>query len=148
MYHHNRVYFKMNSTLKKSENEWKKTLTKEQFWILREKGTERPFTGKYWNYFEEGTYTCAGCGNTLFLSEEKFKSNCGWPSFSNPVKDSIEEERDTSHGMVRTEVLCSACGGHLGHVFNDGPKEEGGLRYCINSAALKFKETDMRFQNK
>ncbi|UCE13794.1 MAG: peptide-methionine (R)-S-oxide reductase MsrB [Candidatus Heimdallarchaeota archaeon] len=126
----------------KSEEEWKKILTKERFWILREKGTERAFTGKYWNHFEDGQYKCAGCGTPLFKSEEKFDSSCGWPSFSNPIKDSVEEERDTSHGMIRTEVLCTACGGHLGHVFNDGPKEKGGLRYCINSASLEFKPQD------
>ncbi|UCG02589.1 MAG: peptide-methionine (R)-S-oxide reductase MsrB [Candidatus Heimdallarchaeota archaeon] len=128
----------MNPNKKKTEDEWKITLTKEQFWILREKGTERAFSGKYWNHFEEGEYKCAGCGTPLFKSEEKFESSCGWPSFSNPIKDTIEEESDTSHGMIRTEVLCSACGGHLGHLFNDGPKEKGGLRYCINSAAIEF----------
>ncbi|MFX1517765.1 MAG: peptide-methionine (R)-S-oxide reductase MsrB [Promethearchaeota archaeon] len=128
----------MKSDKKKTKEEWKKVLSKERFWILREKGTERAFTGKYWNHFEEGQYKCAGCGIPLFVSEEKFDSSCGWPSFSNPIKDSIEEKTDTSHGMIRTEVLCTACGGHLGHVFNDGPFEKGGLRYCINSASLEF----------
>ncbi len=132
----------MNPNKKKTEEEWKKALTKEQFWILREKGTERAFTGKYWNHFEEGEYKCAGCGTPLFVSEEKFESSCGWPSFSNPVKDTIEEKLDTSHGMIRTEVLCSVCGGHLGHVFNDGPKKKGGLRYCINSASIEFEHCE------
>jgi len=134
----------MKPNIKKTEDEWKKILSKERFWILREKGTERAFTGKYWNHFEEGQYVCAGCGTPLFMADEKFASSCGWPSFSNPIKDSIKEERDTSHGMIRTEVLCIACGGHLGHVFNDGPKKKGGLRYCINSASLEF----VSFQNK
>lgn len=137
-----REYFKMKPDMKKPENEWKKILTKEQFWILREKGTERAFTGKYWNNFKEGQYKCAGCGTPLFVSEEKFDSSCGWPSFSNPIKDTVEEARDTSHGMIRTEVLCTSCGGHLGHVFNDGPKQKGGLRYCINSASLEFEHKE------
>jgi len=138
MYYINETYIKMNPNKKKTKEEWKKALTKAQFWILRKKGTERAFTGKYWNHFEKGEYRCAGCGTPLFVSEEKFESSCGWPSFSNPVKDTIEEKLDTSHGMIRTEVLCSACGGHLGHVFNDGPKKKGGLRYCINSASIEF----------
>ncbi|MFX1283287.1 MAG: peptide-methionine (R)-S-oxide reductase MsrB [Promethearchaeota archaeon] len=132
----------MNPNKKKTEEEWKKILTKENFRILREKGTERAFTGKYWDHFAEGEYKCAGCGTPLFVSEEKFLSSCGWPSFSNPVKGTIKEKIDTSHGMIRTEVLCSACGGHLGHVFNDGPKEKGGLRYCINSASIEFEHCD------
>jgi peptide-methionine (R)-S-oxide reductase len=127
--------------MKKANKEWKKELTKEQYHILREKGTERPFTGIYWNHFEKGTYKCAGCGTPLFSSETKFDSNCGWPSFSTPLKkEIIQEETDLSHGMVRTEVLCQNCGGHLGHVFNDGPEDRGGLRYCINSVSLDFNE--------
>jgi peptide-methionine (R)-S-oxide reductase len=140
MYNMNGTSIKMNLNKKKTEEKWKQTLSKEQFWILREKGTERAFTGKYWNHFEKGEYNCAGCGTPLFVSKEKFESMCGWPSFSNPVKGTIEEKKDTSHGMNRTEVLCSACGGHLGHVFNDGPKEKGGLRYCINSGSIEFKQ--------
>jgi peptide-methionine (R)-S-oxide reductase len=128
----------MTKKIRRSEKEWRKILTKEQFHILREKGTERAFTGKYWNYFKEGTYYCAGCKSPLFESETKFESNCGWPSFTAPITNKIEEEKDTSFGMIRTEVLCKKCGGHLGHVFADGPKERGGLRYCINSSSLEF----------
>jgi peptide-methionine (R)-S-oxide reductase len=128
----------MNSEKKKSEEDWKKELTPEQYRVLRLKGTERPFTGKYWLHKEEGTYKCAGCGTPLFASETKYESNCGWPSFFTPLdEDNIEEERDTSHGMIRTEVLCKNCGGHLGHVFEDGPQPTG-LRYCINSVSIDF----------
>jgi peptide-methionine (R)-S-oxide reductase len=129
---------KMNDHKEKSEEEWKQVLTKKQFHILREKGTERAFTGKYWNHFEKGQYKCAGCGAILFESEEKFESDCGWPSFSKPVEGSLEIKSDTSHGMIRTEVMCKRCGGHQGHVFNDGPRESGGLRYCINSESIDF----------
>jgi peptide-methionine (R)-S-oxide reductase len=123
-----------------SEKEWRKKLSLQEFHILREKGTERAFSGQYWNHFAEGQYKCTGCGTVLFSSNSKFESDCGWPSFSESLIDTIDEKRDKSHGMIRTEVLCRNCGGHLGHVFNDGPKEKGGLRYCINSLALKFKE--------
>ena len=112
-------------------------LTPEQYHVLREKGTERPFTGEYDHTFEPGTYHCAGCGKELFTSDAKYDSGCGWPAFSAPASgEAVDEETDVSHGMVRTEVTCSACGGHLGHVFPDGPVPTG-LRYCINSAALK-----------
>ena len=125
-------------TSKESEDKWKTKLTKEQYYILRKKGTEAPFTGKYWNHHEEGIYTCAGCGAPLFSSKTKFDSGTGWPSFDQPMnKTNVEEKMDMSHGMIRTEVLCKNCGGHLGHVFNDGPKTTG-CRYCINSAALDF----------
>lgn len=123
-----------------NDEDWRKKLTKEQFEVLREKSTERPFTGKYWDNKEKGKYYCAGCGAPLFDSETKFDSGCGWPSFYAPVDESkIEIETDKSFGMHRTEVLCKNCGGHLGHVFNDGPKPTG-QRYCINSISLDFKK--------
>lgn len=129
---------KKQDPLPQTEREWKKLLTRLQYLVLREKSTERPFTGKYDDFFHEGTYTCAGCGNVIFSSEAKYDSGCGWPAFSEPADpNAVAERLDTSHGMVRTEIYCPHCGGHLGHVFTDGPAP-GGLRYCINSAALKF----------
>lgn len=122
----------------KSKEEWKKILTPMEFHILRESGTERPFSGSYDEFFERGKYYCAGCGNYLFDSKTKFNSGCGWPSFSDAANNkNVILKRDNSHGMIRTEVRCARCGGHLGHVFKDGPKPTG-LRYCINSASLKF----------
>ncbi len=124
--------------VKKSEEEWRESLSPEEFRILREKGTERAFTGEYWNNHDAGLYRCAGCGEPLFDSAAKFDSGSGWPSFYEPMNpDAVADETDTSYGMVRDEVLCAACGGHLGHVFDDGPKPTG-RRYCINSASLKF----------
>ena len=123
---------------KEAEDKWKKKLTKEQYHVLREKGTEPAFTGKYWSHHEKGIYKCAGCGELLFSSEKKFDSGTGWPSFDHPIDDAnVEEKLDNRYGMKRTEVLCSKCGGHLGHVFNDGPKTTG-CRYCINSISLDF----------
>jgi peptide-methionine (R)-S-oxide reductase len=127
------------SKIEKTEEQWRSELSPEQFHVLREKGTERPFSGEYDHLFEPGTYRCAGCGTELFSSDAKYDSGCGWPAFSAPAGDDVEEETDVSYGMVRTEVLCASCGGHLGHVFPDGPHPTG-LRYCINSAALQFDE--------
>lgn len=133
----------MTPSEEKSEDDWRQELTEEQFRILRQKGTERPFTGKYWNMFDKGTYRCAGCGTPLFESEAKFESGCGWPSFHSAMtEETIRTEIDRSFGMIRTEVLCRNCGGHLGHVFKDGPKPTG-LRYCINSAGLNLDRTEL-----
>jgi peptide-methionine (R)-S-oxide reductase len=123
--------------IEKSDEEWKKTLTPEQYRVLRGKGTERAFTGAYWDSHEEGVYKCAGCGTTLFQSDAKFDSGTGWPSFTAPASpEAVATATDESHDMVRTEALCASCGGHLGHVFPDGPRPTG-LRYCINSVSLK-----------
>jgi peptide-methionine (R)-S-oxide reductase len=131
----------MKSKMPKTEEEWKKKLTNEQYEILRKKGTEPAFSGKYFDNHEKGTYNCAACGAKLFSSDTKFDSGTGWPSFTDPAnKENIELKEDNSYGMKRIEVICKKCSGHLGHVFDDGPIMKGGKRYCINSCSLEFKK--------
>ncbi|HER40861.1 MAG TPA: peptide-methionine (R)-S-oxide reductase [Salinimicrobium catena] len=120
-----------------SDAEWRDKLSEEQYRVLRQKGTEAPHSGKYNLHFQDGEYHCAACGAKLFESNQKFESNCGWPSFDDAIEGSIEYVQDRSHGMVRTEILCSNCGSHLGHVFDDGPTHTG-QRYCVNSASIDF----------
>lgn len=122
-----------------TEEEYKKKLTAEQYYVLRQKGTERPFTGKYYLHEEKGVYVCGACGSELFTSDMKFDSGCGWPSFDREIAGGkIKQTRDTSHGMIRTEITCANCGSHLGHIFDDGPTETG-QRYCVNSLSLDFR---------
>jgi methionine-R-sulfoxide reductase len=133
----------METSYNKTEAEWKKILSPEQYHILREKGTEAPGTGEYNNHFKKGFYVCAGCGTELFSNEQKFDSHCGWPSFDGELGggDRIKKVKDFSHGMIRTEIVCAKCGGHLGHIFDDGPTETG-MRYCVNSLSLGFKPSN------
>ncbi|OFY84060.1 MAG: peptide-methionine (R)-S-oxide reductase [Bacteroidetes bacterium RIFCSPLOWO2_12_FULL_35_15] len=130
----------MDTKIEKTEEEWKKVLSPEQYDVLREKGTEAPFSGKYYLHTEKGIYVCAACGTELFKSDAKFDAGCGWPSFSDVLDSSkVVYTKDNSLGMMRTEITCAKCGGHLGHVFDDGPAPTG-LRYCINSVSIEFKK--------
>ncbi len=130
----------MSYKIEKPDSIWQQELRPEQFRILRLKGTEQPGTGEYLMTFDKGTYHCAACGAALFNSSNKYESHCGWPSFDDAIPGSIIYHRDTSHGMVRTEIVCANCGGHLGHIFDDGPQETTGKRYCVNSLSLDFKK--------
>ncbi len=126
--------------VQKTDAEWKSFLTDEQYYIIRKKGTERPFTGKLLHNKDKGIYSCAACGNELFTSDMKFDSHCGWPSFDKEIAGGkVTTQIDSTHGMIRTEIMCAKCGGHLGHLFDDGPTETG-MRYCVNSVSLDFKE--------
>lgn len=135
-------------TVNYTDEEWRKKLTPEQYHILREKGTDRPFTGKYYLHHEKGVYTCTGCGEELFTSDMKFDSDCGWPSFDKEITGGkIKQITDTSHGMMRIEIVCAKCGSHLGHIFDDGPTLTG-KRYCVNSTSIGFKGDDEKVSNK
>ncbi len=132
----------MTFKIEKPDSVWQQELSPAQYRVLRLKGTEQPGTGQYNLTFDKGTYTCAACGAVLFNSDHKFESHCGWPSFDDAVPGSIRYIKDTSHGMIRTEIVCATCGGHLGHVFDDGPQETTGKRYCVNSLSLDFKKKE------
>ncbi len=132
----------MADSFQVDKDELKKRLTSEEFEITQNAGTEAPFTGKYWDEHTDGTYTCKVCGQVLFDSQHKFESGSGWPSFDRAVPGSVEVREDVSHGMTRTEVVCSKCGAHLGHIFEDGPRDTTGQRFCINSASLDLKKSD------
>jgi len=129
--------------MKRTDSEWKQVLSQEEYRILRNKGTERAFTGEFDGHFEEGMYICSGCGNKLFESETKYKSGCGWPAFYDALPESVEETEDNNYGIKRIEITCSKCDGHLGHVFKDGP-DPTGLRYCINSVSMDFKPDEKK----
>jgi peptide-methionine (R)-S-oxide reductase len=128
----------MIKKVSKTDEEWKKTLTPQQYFVLREKGTDAPSEDGYTAHFEKGTYHCAACGLQLFKSNSKFESHCGWPSFDDAIEGTVNYVLDKSHGMIRTEIICASCNSHLGHIFNDGPKETTGKRYCVNTTSIKF----------
>jgi peptide-methionine (R)-S-oxide reductase len=128
----------MIKKINKTEEQWKNELTDQEYYVLREKGTDRPSEGGLTSHFEKGTYHCAACNMQLFESNSKFQSHCGWPSFDDAIEGTVNYVRDISHGMIRTEIICAACDGHLGHIFDDGPKETTGKRYCVNTSSIKF----------
>jgi peptide-methionine (R)-S-oxide reductase len=134
-----------NTTMKKkvikTEEEWKQILNPQQYYVLREKGTDRPGDGGYTKHFEKGTYHCAACDAQLFESGTKYESHCGWPSFDDAIEGSVSYVLDKSHGMLRTEIICTSCGGHLGHVFEDGPEDTTGKRYCVNTTSIRFEKS-------
>lgn len=131
----------MEKKVKKTEDEWKEVLTAQQYYVLREKGTDRPSDGGYTKHFEKGTYHCAACDAQLFESGTKYESHCGWPSFDDAIEGSVEYVLDKSHGMIRTEIICTNCDGHLGHIFDDGPTETTGKRYCVNTTSIRFEKS-------
>jgi len=134
-----------NKSMKKTETEWKKVLTEQEYFVLREKGTDRASNGGYTQHFEKGTYICAACKTQLFKSNTKYESHCGWPSFDDAISGTVEMTTDNSAGMIRTEITCKKCDSHLGHIFDDGPKETTGKRYCVNTSSIKFiKATDVK----
>jgi len=137
-YSQEKIKNKMSKKVTKTEEEWKKELTPQQYFVLRQKGTDAPSEGGLTTHFEKGTYLCAACGAQLFESNSKFESHCGWPSFDDAIKGTVNYVVDKTHGMIRTEIICASCGGHLGHVFDDGPKETTGQRYCVNTTSIKF----------
>ena len=132
----------MKDKINKTEEEWKAILSPQQYYVLREKGTDRPGNGGYTKHFEKGTYHCAACDAQLFESGTKYESHCGWPSFDDAIDGSVEYHLDKSHGMIRTEITCTKCGGHLGHVFDDGPVDTTGKRYCVNTTSLRFVKSE------
>ena len=125
-------------TIQKSEQEWKEILSDQEYYVLRQKGTDHPSESGYTNHFEKGTYVCRACKTPLFASKSKYKSHCGWPSFDDALDGKIIFKKDTSHGMIRTEIICATCGGHLGHIFDDGPRDTTGKRYCVNTSSIEF----------
>jgi len=127
-----------NAKVEKTEKEWKELLNPQEYYVLREKGTDRPSDEGYTAHFEKGTYVCTACGNPLFKSGSKFESHCGWPSFDDALPGTIEFTKDTTRNMIRTEITCTKCDGHLGHIFDDGPQETTGKRYCVNTSSIKF----------